>query len=613
MRVTFTFLFIFYLFGLFAQEICNNGIDDDNDSLIDLNDDDCACSGSKPVSLIPNPSFEDRTCCPTFAGALNCADDWIQASTPTTDYVHTCGILSNPYVPYDADAPLPFPDGQGAIGFRDGKSGNSNYKEYAGACLNNPMVVGTDYRLDFYVGFNENPISREFPMAIFGTTNCSALPFGNGNEAFGCPANDFNWDLIGELEVTGNDEWVNVVFDFTVNKAYKAIALGPSCDPHPNYNSHPYFFFDNLVLSEEKLFGIPFAAIEGGVCKEEIKLSVEMNPNQTYQWYRDGIALVGETNNTLEVKNPEEAQGKYLLLIEENGQCFRSEEYVAEIPDYVTNYESFLCPEEIIIWEQDTINTPGNYEKIIKAMDGCDSLLVLDLLPGEISEVFMMENLCNLDTFRLDYLETTVGGQYEIKLTNRYGCDSIIYLDLILVDQNEGVDLGDDLEVDLGDNYFLIPEFVDANVIQFEWYINNNLKSNSSQFEFNESQIGNYQVKLTTTDENGCTASDRINVTLSKNIRLFVPNIFSPNEDGFNDIFKVGANKTVSGIQEVKIYNRWGEMVYQHGAVQVHDFPGWDGNFKNSPAPQGVYTYMFTLNIIDGSREIISGDLTLIR
>ena len=46
------------------DEICDNAIDDDLDGLIDLNDPDCDCQIIEPVSLIPNPSFEDYTCCP---------------------------------------------------------------------------------------------------------------------------------------------------------------------------------------------------------------------------------------------------------------------------------------------------------------------------------------------------------------------------------------------------------------------------------------------------------------------------------------------------------------------------------------------------------------------
>ena len=83
---------------LSAQEICNNAIDDDNDGLVDLNDDDCECATFIPTSLIPNPSFEEMSCCPDNEAQLNCANEWIQASLATTDYIHECGILGLPFI-----------------------------------------------------------------------------------------------------------------------------------------------------------------------------------------------------------------------------------------------------------------------------------------------------------------------------------------------------------------------------------------------------------------------------------------------------------------------------------------------------------------------------------
>jgi len=97
-------------------EICDNGIDDDMDSLIDLNDDDCQCVLIKPESLIPNPSFEEMRCCPRGRSQLSCADVWIQASAPTTDYIHNCDWKGWDEFP----APIPFPDGEAIMGFRDG-------------------------------------------------------------------------------------------------------------------------------------------------------------------------------------------------------------------------------------------------------------------------------------------------------------------------------------------------------------------------------------------------------------------------------------------------------------------------------------------------------------
>ena len=85
------FFWLLVLSSISAQvEICDNGFDDDNDNLIDLNDDDCICVEARASSLIPNPSFEKLDCCPNDKSQLYCATDWIQASVATTDLVHLC-------------------------------------------------------------------------------------------------------------------------------------------------------------------------------------------------------------------------------------------------------------------------------------------------------------------------------------------------------------------------------------------------------------------------------------------------------------------------------------------------------------------------------------------
>ena len=103
----------------FSQEVCDNGMDDDLDGLIDLQDTtDCFCqlvkADSSLSSLIPNPSFESRTCCPSAASQLSCANNWVQASGATSDYFNTCGLRAIGTWP---QPPLPLPDGNGYVGF----------------------------------------------------------------------------------------------------------------------------------------------------------------------------------------------------------------------------------------------------------------------------------------------------------------------------------------------------------------------------------------------------------------------------------------------------------------------------------------------------------------
>ena len=169
-------------------EICDNAIDDDGNGLIDLHDPACDCPIAEPVSLVPNSSFEENSCCPEERSSLHCADTWIQASQATTDYLHTCGWMGWDDLP----VPLPLPDGQACIGFRNGRFGqspNPNWKEYTGACLTSPLRTGSTYKFSFHIGFTNPENSPPINVVFYGSPDCENLPFGDGDDRFGCPTN----------------------------------------------------------------------------------------------------------------------------------------------------------------------------------------------------------------------------------------------------------------------------------------------------------------------------------------------------------------------------------------------------------------------------------------
>ncbi|MBX2877023.1 MAG: hypothetical protein KTR30_33195, partial [Saprospiraceae bacterium] len=197
-------------------EICDNAIDDDNDGHIDLQDPDCACPVLEPVSHIPNPSFEEWNCCPESISQLHCAEAWNQASGATTDYLNTCGWMGWKEFP----PPLPFPDGEGIVGFRDGQDieeePGPSWKEYAGACLLVPLKAGVTYRFQFYLGFSDQRSSPPLNVTFFGNADCKNLPFGRSTPHVGCPTNDTtNWVNLGSVFVSGNRNWVKEEITFT--------------------------------------------------------------------------------------------------------------------------------------------------------------------------------------------------------------------------------------------------------------------------------------------------------------------------------------------------------------------------------------------------------------
>lgn len=105
----------------------------------------------------------------------------------------------------------------------------------------------------------------------------------------------------------------------------------------------------------------------------------------------------------------------------------------------------------------------------------------------------------------------------------------------------------------------------------------------------------------------GCPQVDSVHITVIQK-DLFIPNAFSPNGDGRNDIFRVIAGKFVN-VQEFRVYNRWGQEVFYTNDINQ----GWDGTFKGVPQNQGTYYYLIKAAFPTGKATMYKGDINLIR
>ena len=616
--IRYLFLCLFILSGnaLAAQEICDNGIDDDADGLIDLQDDDCECLANIESSLIPNFSFEDRTCCPNANEMLNCADDWIQASSPTTDYINTCGnYTGNTNIP--AFAPLPLPDGEGAVGFRDGQSSvGPNYKEYVGTCLTEKMEIGKTYRLDFFVGFRDNvPGNMDLTLAIFGSTNCANIPFGGNSITIGCPANTGNYDQLGPtVDVSGNNEWVNVIMDFVPTEEYEVFILGPACAANPQYLLNPYFYVDRLALEEITEFGEPFANIEGSVCTNDLTLSVETTPDATYQWYFNGIAITGETGPvlTLDVTDPE---GFYQIAILKGTGCQLSQEFEMRIPPYYEGLDTIICENDFLQVGDEFVSEAGYQEILITAVDGCDSILQLNLAFNPVTDGIRNDTFCIGDIFELYDIIAMEAGTYFTTLQNVHGCDSTLQVNLFAIPETSGVQMAGSYDIDLGDLLTIIPDDYDPRLIEFLWYDSDN------QLIGVEVELEDYlalestTLYLQTTDKFGCGLIVPVEIRVNKeNVKVYIPNIFTPNNDGVNDYVSIFSTQALKAISRFVIYDRWGNKIFEASDISdLNSFQGWNGEFRDQPAISGVYAYYAEAEFIDGTKTLLKGDITLIR
>lgn len=89
---------------------------------------------------------------------------------------------------------------------------------------------------------------------------------------------------------------------------------------------------------------------------------------------------------------------------------------------------------------------------------------------------------------------------------------------------------------------------------------------------------------------------------------LALPNAFSPNGDGENDVLRVLGSQYVQSV-ELRIYNRWGQQVFYTNQKEQ----GWDGTFKGQPAPLGVYAYTLVATLANGEVIHKKGNVTLKR
>ncbi|PHN01387.1 gliding motility-associated C-terminal domain-containing protein [Flavilitoribacter nigricans] len=405
-----------------GPEICNNGLDDDQDGRIDLNDEDCYCEPLEQPSLIPNPSFEEQDCCPDHHSQIDCASGWKQASEGTPDYYHICDYVGSHH------PPLPLPDGDGYVGIIDG-SFTGNYipalKEYVGICLETPLETDTLYRLEFYTGFLSKTTSPDIELALFGTSDCAALPFGIGDNAFGCPANSPDWIQLGSVSVSGENQWVKSQFKVRPNREIRAVAFGPSCRLRSATNN-TYHLVDQLVLKENTNFDLGIKA-KGQACTDDLVFQITPQEGYSYQWYKDGVAIPQATQSSL--FNPP-GRGSYQVRLEDPEGCKVSKAYRYAPPSQFVQTIQTFCAGEPFLFNDRQLTEPGTYWDTLTTANNCDSIVQLKLQVRYSEETHVSTKIFPDESYQVGPYTITSPGEYIRTLSTASGCDSLVYVNL---------------------------------------------------------------------------------------------------------------------------------------------------------------------------------------
>lgn len=315
-----------------------------------------------------------------------------------------------------------------------------------------------------------------------------------------------------------------------------------------------------------------------------------MGSHFTYEWTTSNGQILSGFNSL----NPEvNREGIYSLFIrnQNNGCTNQDEVEVFEIvPDTATIVKTDpLCHGDF--GQLEIVEVEGGFGPHIYSLDG------------------------GLHFSTQTYYNTIEPGIYDIVVQDINGCNYEETVEVI-----EPVDLDINLEANvairLGDKYQLEAQvnIPDSEIQSINWSPASGLScTDCLEPVANPLETTNYELKVVNT--NGCEDVAKLYLSVDRNAPIYVPNAFSPyNGDNTNDLFVIYAKEdAINKVNSLIIFNRWGEMVYQ-----VYDFPpndpryGWNGLHRGQKMNPGVFVYWAEVELIDGTKVLLKGDVSLI-
>jgi len=286
-------------------------------------------------------------------------------------------------------------------------------------------------------------------------------------------------------------------------------------------------------------------------------LGTSLSGLKTYIWN------TGATTQTIQITQA----GRYIVHASRNNQCTSADTIdvkVAEMPFYLPVKDATFCNDQQL--RKIKLNAKGYDE--LKWSTGETGPLVTIGNAG--TYIYTIENQC-----------TTIKDSFTV----------------VLVDAPI-VDLGKDMKICSANGFELKSNVIGSSYV---WMPGGEISS--TIFSYTSGLIS-LEVKNTA----GCVGRDEIFVSDSCLEACFVPNAFTPNEDGLNEIFKPSNNDIPSKGYVFRIYDRWGGIIYETKHVKE----GWNGTVNGKRCPDGVYFYTVTFFTADHKTINMRGTFNLL-
>ncbi|GAB4248694.1 MAG: hypothetical protein Kow0027_11230 [Saprospiraceae bacterium] len=327
-------------------------------------------------------------------------------------------------------------------------------------------------------------------------------------------------------------------------------------------------------------------------CSETITAlsGISQTPGVLYQWSTvDGNIVFGATTTMPAVDQP----GTYTLTVTnpQNG-CTASDETLAltnVLEAFEVGKENADCASGFgrIVFGAVTGGTPP-FEYSVDGGNSWTSQSVIDSLPP---------------------------GDYPVSIKDAQACrlDSSLSIQpppvIVAVLEPEHL-------IRLGESVALVPQlsFDEGSIAQISWSPTDGL-SCADCLEPLAGPAHDTEYSLSITDSSGCVALAYTTVLVDRRPAYYVPNAFSPNDDGINDELLVFSRPgLVKQVNSFRVFDRWGGLVFEN-----YDFPpatsgyGWDGRKDGRRMHPGVYVWMAELLLVDDSTVLLKGEVVLVR
>lgn len=314
----------------------------------------------------------------------------------------------------------------------------------------------------------------------------------------------------------------------------------------------------------------------GDFCdQDEVVLSTE--EYETYLW------STGESTQSIQIFEP----GIYSLTVTNQQGCTAVEEVIV---DQAISYDVFFTPP----------SCPGERDGIIE---------IVNAPGGAPPLLFSIDNGAHF--FATGLFDGLGPGTYQIVVEGMNGCRKSVSL-LLNEPMPFAVEAGADQFLVAGEQTRLMVETDLANP-SINWTPAADLDCTSCANPLAQPEKSTLFV-VAVSDVNGCMVKDSLWVNVGVlTANVYQPTAFSPNGDGRNDYFNVLIDDSFTGVHSLKIFNRWGGLMYEGFNLENSQFRGWDGRTDKLVAEAGVYTYLAELMRIDGKIVRLKGAVQLLK